>query len=392
MHCLHKCHSLSTRYKSTYADQTCKSCLLATKAINKTAYDQQISRQSTQRRTNSLKEGSSIKNLSLNPITDPVSNYMTPGREVTTNCYKPHTSLINANTDIRPSEHEAFAKHMSNPTEELITSCKSPWEHLEDDLSDELDNKCKIADEKPTYQKSIIEEQIKDRKFAKDLLSDKERLNRMASQQFYKTTTQRLYEGVDWKRICRKSTYPISSLPHQHDMSDLNHQIKRFNTEDNILQRIDISEWDRVQTRNGYFVKRPIAFTTISKNVEQIPSYSGMTGGKGEKDIENEKFTRLTLQRTTQPKYQETSRTPYIPGYGGRTHYLNTNDVLQNERMPRLETTARAHSGFNTYPLNLSKFNHKGRMSNTVSLINPFNPYNQVKYPVNRTASSNRIY
>lgn len=382
--CSHLQHSFDVYGKTIYSIQTCKKCLLTAYQRKPLRNDELLDTlMSTMKHVKVEKELPYIKMQAQTPLVETISHFPSPGGEATYDVYQPHLPLVNQEEEIRPKEVSKFVEKLTLEDKELVERCKSPWEidRKEEELYD---------DHTPTSSISPAEKKISDAKIIDNLKNDEEKLHRVTTGQFYKTTTQRLYEGVNWKDILSPSRTPPLP-PSRHDTRDLYGQRRKYNTKTASFQRCN-QQWDICQSRDGYFVKRPIAFCSIAKKSNQIPNYQGSISGMGEKDIENEVFTPATVVRTQLPKYQETSRKPYIPGYTGCVAWATSRDVLSREKQPRAESTARTHSRFSIYPENTSAHSHRSPLARTVTLTNPYVPFNNMAHPLNRTASGNRVY
>ena len=65
-----------------------------------------------------------------------------------------------------------------------------------------------------------------------------------------------------------------------------------------------ILNWDRAQTRNAYYVRKPFQNVAPLPRAQQISGYSGSIGGANLQDIDNPSvnFQPYTVLRTEQPK------------------------------------------------------------------------------------------
>jgi len=221
------------------------------------------------------------------------------------------------------------------------------------------------------------------------VLNYQEARDKLAMKGFYTSTTQKLYQGVDWSASKSYRPDPPSTvLEPRPDM--VTQRIKRYEDSPEYWQTFSSRPftWDFLQTRNGSYVNRPIAFT--SEKSGQIPNYAGHTAGEGEKDVNGESFIPLTNLRVSKPRYTMTSKRGYIPGYTGCVYWANAVPPLSAEKEPRRESTARAHKPFAT-PRSSSAHKHQGPLSRMVTGTHPFNPYNKT-YPFEGlTASGNRV-
>eukprot|EP00795_Rhopilema_esculentum_P014424 gene14424-5480_t len=208
-------------------------------------------------------------------------------------------------------------------------------------------------------------------------VTERDLRDKIATKAFYTSTTQKLYQGVDWRNSkCRRPDPPSTVIEPRPDM--VTQRTKRYESKPEVWQKFSKKPftWDYLQTRDGHYLRRPFALGHVS--------------GEGEKDVDGETFTPLTMMRSSKPKYTITSRRGYVPGYTGCVLWANPKPPLSAEREPRRESTARVHRPLNT-PRNDSAYKHRGPLSRMVTLTHPFNPYNKMQ-PVNgRTASGNRV-
>jgi len=300
----------------------------------------------------------------LSPLTDTTSHYVSPAGEAIWGEYTPHKPLVNDKGEIRPLQSPAFGNQVR---EKVLAEFKEYVENIE------LEN-----------DKSV--EKVTERK--------ESTTPRENPETFYKTSTQKLYEGAEWdKRIHHHHKAAPVFLGGKNYFAK--RQTKYFHDKADIWQKIGATSWDSIQSRDGgYRINRPVNYCSFSKNFQQIPNYTGFMSGFGEADIPKEKFQPLTVLRTNKPRYTDISRKPGIPGYTGCTLALKSTDVLSQEKLPRMEVTA------STYiPISLDKSRsfhnrslhpHQGPLSRMVSLCHPFNPFNQVKYSIGQASSGHK--
>lgn len=377
--CPHSSHGFNIYGTTIYKDSTCVKCILSHYNQRNEISDEKPSLSTNQNFIavsvdfeEEKPQFESKKYKCPNPLTDTVSHYPSAGGEAEQGVFKPHTPLVNVEDDVRPSEVPSLSDKLRKTSIDNLTEVNNP---------DKLLQSCFDGDNELEDGQLIAENKRKDITLGKSQKQKKNRenLTRLATQQFYKTSTQRFYEGADWGRVLLKSKRtPVIPLP-PTDKHELEGQMRRYHKSKQNFQKMnEFTVWDQAQTRDGFFVKRPISFVSESKRTDQIPDYQGTTSGFGEKDVENEFFTPLTILRSEQPKYSTPGWKPYIPGYTGHVAFNRSKGLFSDEPLPRLESTARAHSRYNTYPQNQSKHRHASMLSNSVTLTNPFNPYNKL--------------
>jgi len=124
----------------------------------------------------------------------------------------------------------------------------------------------------------------------------------------------------------------------------------------------EILEWDRVQTRNINFYRKPIENVAPLPRARQISGYSGSIGGYDIQDIDNPnvQFTPYTVVRSEQPKfginplYVRFPRLLFllvsivyfsktnIPFYTGRSHWTKAGPVSHYDPSGNAYTTTAA--------------------------------------------------
>lgn len=355
MSCSHQQYALVSPFRTTYSEQTCRKCVL-----------------------------SHYNNKNDNPRTNKVSPTLS-GEVRLVRLHTRHGIFHDAN-DIRPSEVPEFIGSIT--FNDHVQKQHGPtWTKEEIPIDEAL-----ISDDaKPFETASLTEQKMKDLEFGKKLLRDKEKLKKLSNEQFYKTSTQKLYEGADWSVFLKpKVAPPLHMLDVHKSFPGPRAQSRQTRVEKPTSLPGQVS-WDYLQTRdNEGKENKPFSFTSSSLNSKQIPNYTGMTYGFGEKDMSNREFTSLATVRTSKPRFVETSRKPGMPGYGGFLPSGRSKEVFTEESQPRCESTASIYKPHNLPPP-ISFNRHRSPLSKTVTLVHPFNCYNNVNYPLFRTVSQNRI-
>ena len=91
--------------------------------------------------------------------------------------------------------------------------------------------------------------------------------------------------------------------------------------------------WDRFQSRDPHYHKKPVHFGSAARRSRHIPNYTGCIGSTTLDALDNlngvkdEHFQTLTAVRTEQPKPTDVSWRPFIPKYGGQSHWLNVKPI-----------------------------------------------------------------
>eukprot|EP00794_Sanderia_malayensis_P003157 gene3157-3626_t len=305
----------------------------------------------------------------FNPVADTTSSFPSVGAEAKSGDFKPHSILINKEEDPRPGSVEP--DKMVSGEEAINQVRQAPWEKRKDELLQYYKpartpvNDC-AGDEDDKIAKNTL-----------DILNNRELRDKIATRAFYTSTTQKLYEGVDWANVIQKRQDPPKTVKETRpDM--VTQRVRRFEDRPEEWQKLSGKPltWDYLQSRDGHYIKKPVSF--------------GQVLGEGEKDVHGEPYTALTQLRLSKPRYTITSRRGYIPGYTGCVLWTNHQPPLSAEREPRPESTARAHRRL-TYPPNYSTYKHEGPLSKMVTLTHPFNPFNKKQPSPSSTASGNRV-
>lgn len=354
MICVHQNHALVSRFPTTYSEQTCRKCV-------STHYNNVVKLPITKRQNIDDEE---VKLVRL---------------------HTRHGIYKDAN-DIRPSEIPDFLNNITL-NDHVMNKHRPTWEKE----AVELDEVLVSDDANPPETASLTEQKMKDLQFGEKLLREKERLNYLSTEQFYKTSTQKLYEGADWSVFLKpKPPPPLHTLDCNKSFPPPRVKWRGEMVEKPRTLPGQLS-WDYLQIRdNEGKENKPLAFTSSSVKTKQIPNYTGVISGSGEKDMANKPFTPRTILRLSKPRYVETSRKPAIPGYAGFTSWDRSKEVFSEEPSPRPESTAGTYKRHDFSGEN-ALYRHRSPLSKTVTLVHPFNCYNKVNYPLFRTVGENRV-
>ncbi|XP_078610523.1 protein SPMIP7-like isoform X1 [Branchiostoma floridae x Branchiostoma japonicum] len=201
-----------------------------------------------------------------------------------------------------------------------------------------------------------------------------------ARKYMYTSSQQSAYETVDWdKKLPEKVRPPTGTLELQPDQISYNMTHKRYMPRAEEWQRLGRA-WDWFQHRDNYTPARPVTFMSHSKKVNHIPYYDGHLPGYGDKDYPDTGYQPITVLRLSKPRYTDTAHRPNIPGYAGCVHWLATHPAHAPPKQgkPEMPTTAREHRRM-PYSPNDSEHKHMSTMSNMVTTVPPFNPFNKVE-------------
>ncbi|CAB4033927.1 Hypothetical predicted protein, partial [Paramuricea clavata] len=98
----------------------------------------------------------------------------------------------------------------------------------------------------------------------------------LANKAFYTTSTQKLYQGVDWcNRLIRSPVPPKTSKELNADTVSYRYESKRYQPRNENWQQFGSRpfSWDYVQTRDGHHISGPVRFCSPHKKISYIPGY-----------------------------------------------------------------------------------------------------------------------
>ena len=205
-----------------------------------------------------------------------------------------------------------------------------------------------------------------------------------AKKAFYTTSTQKLYQGVDWNsRMTRSPAPPKTSKEENADTVSYRYEAKRYDPKNENWQKFGSRpfSWDYLQSRDGYHIPGPVRFCSPHRKTAHLPGYMGhVGGGPGEMDDPKSQLISLNKQRTLQPKYYtNTARKGNIPGYTGCVLFYEHEPAGINDPEHLRSTTASAYRSHEEFQCNCkSPFKKSSPMSRMVTLTYPFNPFNKV--------------
>ncbi|XP_028401216.1 spermatogenesis-associated protein 48-like [Dendronephthya gigantea] len=205
----------------------------------------------------------------------------------------------------------------------------------------------------------------------------------LANKAFYTTSTQKLYQGVDWhKRINRSPAPPKTSKELNADTVSHRYELKRYEPRNEKWQVIGSRpfSWDYNQTRDGHHAPGPVSFCSPHRKIAHLPGYMGyVSGGPGEMDDPKSSFYSSNKQRTLKPRYTYTARKGNIPGYAGCVLFYDHTPACVNDPEHLRSTTANTYRPHEEGQCNSkSPYKKSAPMSRMVTLTRPFNPFNQV--------------
>lgn len=205
----------------------------------------------------------------------------------------------------------------------------------------------------------------------------------LAQKAFYTTSTQKLYNGVDWPRRIMPSPPPPETTKETHpDTVSFRFESRRYEPRSELWQEFGGRpfSWDYVQTRDGHHMPGPVHFCSPSKKIAHIPGYMGhVTGGPGEMDNPSSFFVPENKVRSLKPRYSFTARKANIPGYSGCVLYSDYTPACNNDPNHWRSTASRTYRQHDEVLNNRkSPFTKTSSMSRMVTLTHPFNPFNKV--------------
>lgn len=205
----------------------------------------------------------------------------------------------------------------------------------------------------------------------------------LAQKAFYTTSTQKLYDGVDWpSRIIPSPPPPETTKEPCADMVSFRNESKRYEPRSALWQKFGGRpfSWDYVQLRDGHHIPGPIQFCSPSKKIVHIPGYMGhVTDGRDEMDNPSSFFPPQNKLRMLQPRYSDTARKANIPGYTGCVLYCDYQPACGNDPDHLRSTASKTYRTHDEVLCNnRCPFKKKSAMSGMVTLTHPFNPFNKV--------------
>ncbi|CAF2788538.1 unnamed protein product [Rotaria sp. Silwood2] len=143
----------------------------------------------------------------------------------------------------------------------------------------------------------------------------------------------------------------------------------------------NILQWDRVQSRNIHYNRKPFNNVAPLSRAQQIPGYAGSIGGYNLQDIDNPDidYKPYTVLRTEQPKFSLNPFKTNIPFYTGKSHWTKIDPVSHYDEFGRAYTTTAAfHKSFPIDNLSYRQSNFNRPLSQIVTNVIPQNPFNQM--------------
>ncbi|XP_012591440.1 protein SPMIP7 [Microcebus murinus] len=203
-----------------------------------------------------------------------------------------------------------------------------------------------------------------------------------AKKSFYKSSTQKAYEGVPWDKMLPPKLDPEeTTLEKAADLISQCFTLKRYERVPAITQMVG-GLWDRYQTRSFLAPVKPLNFVSPSSRSKYIPFYTGHVQSTNADDIDNPlgDITSLTEPRCSKPLYTNTIRAANIPGYTGKVHFTATHPA--NSNIP--STTPSPDSElYRTLrkAMQVDHFRHQAPLSRMITTVKPYNPFNSKEKP-----------
>ncbi|CAF1580744.1 unnamed protein product [Rotaria magnacalcarata] len=215
----------------------------------------------------------------------------------------------------------------------------------------------------------------------KQQLSVNEQLKRdeIARHYMYTSSQQAAYDEVPWDSKL-PSKLPVPSTTYEADGSDPVLKSRHAPSVHDARSR-KILEWDRVQSRNVNFYRKPVQNVPPLSRADHISGYSGSIGGYHILEIDNPTvdFKPFTVLRTEQPKFGINPFKTNIPFYTGNTHWTKTDPVSHYDKSGHAYTTSAAFH--KPLPVDYATYRHtglNGQLSRAVTTVIPQNPFNMM--------------
>nr|XP_012314172.1 uncharacterized protein C7orf72 homolog [Aotus nancymaae] len=199
-----------------------------------------------------------------------------------------------------------------------------------------------------------------------------------AKDSFYKSSTQKAYEGVPWDKMLPQKLDPEeTTLEKAADPISQCFTLKRYERVPAITQMVG-DLWDRFQTRSFLAPVKPINFVSSSSRSKYIPLYTGHVQSTNADDVDNPlgDLSSLANPRCSKPLYTNTSRAANMPGYTGKVHFTATHPA--NSNIP--STTPSPDSELYRVlqrEMAVDLFRHQAPLSRLVTTVRPYNPFNK---------------
>ncbi|XP_008066124.1 uncharacterized protein C7orf72 homolog [Carlito syrichta] len=199
-----------------------------------------------------------------------------------------------------------------------------------------------------------------------------------AKDSFYKSSTQKAYEGVPWdKMLLPKPDPEETTLEKAADLISQCFTLKRYERIPAITQMVG-GLWDRFQTRSFLAPVKPVNFVSPSSRSKYIPLYTGHVQSTNADDVDNPfgDITSLATPRRSKPLYTSTSRAANIPGYTGKVHFTATHPANSNIPSTTPSPDSELHR-FLRKEMQVGLFRHQAPLSRLVTTVKPYNPFNR---------------
>ncbi|CAF3267845.1 unnamed protein product [Rotaria socialis] len=215
----------------------------------------------------------------------------------------------------------------------------------------------------------------------KQQLSVNEQLKRdeTARHYMYTSSQQAAYDEVPWDSKL-PSKLPVPATTYEADGSD---PVLKSRHAPSVLdaRTRKILEWDRVQSRNVNFYRKPVQNVPPLSRADHISGYSGSIGGYHIQEIDDPTvdFKPFTVLRTEQPKFGINPFKTNIPFYTGNTHWTKTDPVSHYDKSGHAYTTSAAFH--KPLPVDYATYRHtglNGQLSRAVTTVIPQNPFNMM--------------
>ncbi|NP_001388476.1 protein SPMIP7 isoform 6 [Mus musculus] len=195
---------------------------------------------------------------------------------------------------------------------------------------------------------------------------------------FYKSSTQKAYEDVPWDKMLPPKLDPEeTTVEKAADHISQCFSLKRYERLPAITQMVG-GLWDRFQTRLFSAPAKPINFVSPSTRSKYIPLYTGHVQSTDADNVDNPygDIKSVASPRHSKLQYTNSSRSANIPGYTGKVHFTATHPT--NSNIPSREPSADSEMNrLLLQEMRVDRFRHQGPMSQMVTTVKPYNPFNK---------------
>ncbi|XP_054427287.1 protein SPMIP7 [Pteronotus mesoamericanus] len=199
-----------------------------------------------------------------------------------------------------------------------------------------------------------------------------------AKDSFYKSSTQKAYEGVPWDKMLPPRPGPEETAA--ESAADLVSQcftLKRCERAPALTQMVG-GLWDRFQTRSFSAPVKPVNFVSPSSRSKYIPLYTGCVQSADADAVDNPWADAACLgePRRSSSRRSNTSRSANTPGYTGKVHVTATHPANPSVPAAAPSPDSAVHRIFQK-ELTGGRSRRQAPLSRMVTTVRPYNPFNR---------------